>query len=137
VYRILPTRESVAIAARFRGYNWLLDANGELVDQIRWQDFENLGLVELQVLGNYTPQDLTTIHQNDQVPYLEYYMDPTGVDQLDESAAIETQGRRVCFFLHFVDTSRPLEIGNAKVQIPDFSHLPERLKPFTHYVPVD
>ena len=119
VYKITPTVESIIRAVTFQKYAWLLNDNGEFVDEIYWENFENLSLIELQVSGAFTPNLLQAISQrhlediegNEQAPYLEYYLDSSGKNLLSEEEAISTDKRRVCFFLHFTDTNLPLRVG--------------------------
>jgi hypothetical protein len=68
---------------------------------------------------------------------MEFYLDPTGTERIQESEAINTEGRRVCFFLHFIDTSKPLQVGDQKIMMPAMVDLPDRLVPYTYYIPVD
>lgn len=137
LYQIIPTKESLILAAKFHGYDWLLQNDGGFGDEIEWDEFQNLGLLEFQAFGEYSPGDLLHIHQNDQSPYLEFYLDPAGVEHLTEDTAVKTDGRRVCFFLHFVDISSPLRVGEEEIGLPTMSQLPNRLVPLTHYIPVD
>ena len=137
-YKILPTEESIVEAARYHEYDWLLDEDGNYTDEINWDNHENLGLVELQVFGNISPPEFySSISQEDQVPYMEFWLDTEGSCLLTEDEAITKQGRRVCFFLHFIDHSKPLAVSGKKLTCPSCSTLPERLSPFTHYIPVD
>lgn len=137
LYQIAPTLESLVVAAKFHRYDWLVTSSDEFKDEIRWDEFINLGLFEFQVYGEYLPTDLSNIHQDDQSPYLEFHLDPAGVLDINDGDAIKTDGRRVCFFLHFIDISMPLLVGEQKIKLPIMSKLPDRLIPFTHYVPVD
>jgi hypothetical protein len=145
VYKITPTAESIIQAVKFQNYDWLLNENGEFVDEIYWENFENLCLIEIQVLGDFTPNLLQTISQrrpedidgSEQVPYLEYYLDSSGKNLLSEQEAISLDSRRLCFFLHFTDTNLPLRVGETLIKLPSISELPERLIDFTHYVPPD
>jgi len=137
LYKIVPTLESLIFAAKFHRYDWLITSNNKFSDEVKWDDFENLGLLEIQIFGEYSPADLLNIRQNSQSPYLEFYLDPTGIEYLKEGDAVNTDDRRVCFFLHFIDTSNPLQIGEQEIKLPAMSQLPDRLVPFTHYVPVD
>jgi hypothetical protein len=138
MYRITPTRKSILHAARYHGYNWLIDEHGEYVDEIHWGNLEDLGLLEAQILGPFAPSELLadTSH-GDQAPYMEFYLDSRGSQPLSEDDAIEMKDRRVCFFLHFVDPAMPLRVSLGELKLPPWSELPERLKPFTHYLPVD
>ncbi len=145
VYRIAPTAESIIRAADFQKYHWLVNDKGSLADTIRWENFRNLSLVEIQASGDFSPKVLQTISQThsedidgrEQAPYLEYYLDESGRQLLSEKEASATANRRLCFFLHFTDTSLPLRIGEALIKLPLVSELPERLTNFTHYVPPD
>ncbi|MGA9397826.1 MAG: hypothetical protein WBV22_06145 [Anaerolineaceae bacterium] len=137
VYRIIPNEESIVEAARFHECNFLLDEDGKFVDEISWENHENLALLELQVSGSFTPNDLMKITQEDQAPYMEYYLDPTGSKLVDENQAIRRDGRRVCFFMHFLDTTKPIIVDKQIIDLTAMQDLPERLIPFTHYLPVD
>ena len=139
LYRITPTKESIIKAARYHKYDgWLLDDHGEYVDEVYWDNFENLGLLEIQIHGDFKPGDLLAdISHEDQVPYLEFYLDSAGSQLLSENGAINTESRHVCFFLHFVDPAKSLCIAKENFSLPHWSELPKRLEPFTHYLPVD
>lgn len=73
----------------------------------------------------------------DQAPYLAYFLDADGIATLTKDQAQETANPRVCFFLHFFDGVTPLRIGTQEFVIRSLNRLPERLEPYTHYVPVD
>ncbi len=145
VYKVIPTAESIIQAVTFHKYDWLLDDEGEFVDEVYWENFENLCLIELQVSGELKTNLLQAISQkrskdvegNEQVPYLEYYLDSFGKNLLSEQEAISIDNRRVCFFLHFTDTNQPLRVGETLIELPSISELPERLVQFTNYVPPD
>ena len=137
VYRVTPTEESIVIAATYHKYDWLINSKGRFEEEIVWDNFKNLGLLEFQAFGKYSPTDLVSISQNDQSPYMEFYLDPTGTECIQESEAINIEGRRVCFFLHFIDTSKPLQVGDQKIMMPAMVDLPDRLVPYTYYIPVD
>ena len=83
VYRVKPTIESIFQAAKYHKYDWLADADAKYTDMLIWESTQNLTLIELQVLGEFSPELLYTIFQGnrteyDQAPYLEYYLDATG-----------------------------------------------------------
>ena len=137
VYRVTPTEESIVIAAKYHKYDWLINSKGRFKEEIVWDNFKNLGLLEFHVFGKYSPTDLMNISQNVQSPYMEFYLDPTGTECIQESEAINIEGRRVCFFLHFIDTSKPLQVGDQKIMMPAMVDLPDRLVPYTYYIPVD
>lgn len=138
VYKIIPTEESIIEAANYHDYDWLLDEDGNYTDVIDWNNQENLGLVELQFIGDINPADvLNSISQEDQAPYMEFWIDRDGNSLITDEEADTTEGRRACFFLHFVDHTKPLIVAGKDFELPVWSALPERLAPFTHYVPVD
>ncbi len=137
VYRIQPTLESISAAASYHKHTWLLDDDGRFTEPIIWEHLTNLGLVELQAFGEFSPVELAYITQNGQSPYLEFYLDPVGTALLSEAEAVTTADRRVCFFLHFVDTSAALLLQAQTLTLPPMSELPARLAPYAHYVPVD
>jgi hypothetical protein len=116
----------------------LIDEHGEYVDEIHWENHESLGLLEEQIGGAFAPSELLAVMSHgDQAPYMEFYLDSIGSQLLSEDNAIEIEDRRVCFFLHFVDPAIPLRVNQVELKLPPWSELPERLKPFTHYLPVD
>ena len=142
VYRIKPTIESIVEAARFHEYHWLLEEDGTYCDEIYWDKFENLALIEMQVIGELPDGLLNSIWLGErsidgQVPYLEFYLDESGTQIIPEAQAATTENRRVCFYLHFIDTSQPLNIGPCQVDLPEMTELPQRLAPFAHYLPVN
>ena len=138
LYKIIPTKESILRAASYHEYHWLIGEHGEYVDEIYWGNHENLGLFEMQVSGFVDPPELlNSILLSDQAPYMEFYLDPTGSQLITEDDAIESEDRRICFFLHFIDLQKPIKIDQEEVDLPPWSELPERLEPFAHYLPVD
>ncbi|MBN2256565.1 MAG: hypothetical protein JW704_01925 [Anaerolineaceae bacterium] len=137
VYKIIPTEESIKEAARYHECDYLFDGEGNFTDEIDWENHQNLALLEFQVSGSFTPNDLMNISQGDQAPYMEFYLDPRGEKCVDENQAIRRDGRRVCFFMHFLDNTRPVMVDDQKGSLTPMQDLPERLIPFTHYLPVD
>ncbi len=137
IYAVIPSIESIVNAARYHECDYLLDDAGNYTDEIYWNGFENLALVEIQIQGEFSQRDIDSIKQNDQAPYMEFYLDSTGTQLVSEDEAKQTDNCRVCFFLHFVDTAKPLAVGRDQLELPTRTVLPERLKPYTHYLPVD
>jgi hypothetical protein len=137
VYKIIPSEVSFVNAARYHECDFLLDEVGRFTGEVDWANYQNLALLEFQVSGSFTMNDLLKISQGDQAPYMEYYLDPRGEKCVDENQAIRRNGRRVCFFMHFLDTTRPLLIDGQEIILTAMQDLPERLIPFTHYLPVD
>jgi hypothetical protein len=118
MYRITPTVESITAAVQYHGDEFLLDELGNYVDEIPWEDLTDLGLAEVEIQRPFSLEDAS------------------GTRLLPEKEAMEEVGRRLCFFLHFVDASKPLRVGDASLELPEMSELPTRLVPFTHYEPV-
>jgi hypothetical protein len=145
VYKIVPTMESILEAVKFHKYHWLLDENGKYTDEIYWHVFENMCLIELQIKGCFEPDIFMVIKQiqpgiakeSQQSPYMEFYLDSPGEKLISEQEAEKLEDRRICFFLHFVDPNRPLSIGEFPLSMPPITALPDRLIPYTHYVPPD
>ena len=136
-YRITPDKVSLAIAARYHRYNWLVNGDNEFIGDLDPNIFKDLGLLEFLVSGNFSSKELLNISHNDQSPYLEYYLNEAGTDAIDEKKAVANGIFRICFFIHFVDVTQPLYINGQKIKLPEMDQLPDRLLPFTHYVPVD
>jgi hypothetical protein len=137
VYKIKPTMESIIEAAKYHNYDWLLDERGGYNEEIDWDNIKNLTLVELQIIGSFHTSDLMEIMQNDQAPYMEYFLDLAGFHSISKELAEETDNRRVCFFMHFTDNKQPLLVKGKSYKLPSITPLPDRLIPFTHYLPVD
>ncbi|MEW5870365.1 MAG: hypothetical protein AB1894_13910 [Chloroflexota bacterium] len=138
LYRIVPTMESILRAVQYYDYDWLLDEDGEYEDEIYWENHENLGLLEVQVRGAFSPDELmASISLGDQAPYMEFYLNASGSSLLSDEAINESQDCRACFFLHFVDPAKPLEVARERIALPAWSELPARLEPFAHYLPLD
>jgi hypothetical protein len=137
VYKIIPSEASLVNAARYHECDFLLDEKGRFTGEIDWANYQNLALLEFQVSGSFTMNDLMKISQGDQAAYMEFYLDPRGEKCVDENQAIRRNGRRVCFFMHFLDTTKPLIVDNQKIKLTPMQPLPDRLIPFTHYLPVD
>lgn len=137
VYKVEPTKDSIRQAITYHGDNFLLDEKGEFADEIVWENLEDLALIELDLRDAFSPKELLTISQNDQAVYMEFYLDEDGLSLINEEQAISLQSRRLAFFLHFTDVSKPLTIADEDIKLPDMIKLPERLVPFAHYIPVD
>lgn len=137
VYRVMPTPESIISDVKYYGFDWLLDERGQFRDEIHWNNFEELGLLEIQIFGNFSPEIVSHISQNEQAPYMEFYLDPAGILRISEDEAIRTDGRRLCFFLQFIDSSEQLLIEDEVIVLGKMSDLPARLAGYAHYVPVD
>jgi len=139
LYRIVPTLESISVAARYHcGYDHVLDESGVWKEEVPWDQFQDLGLVELEIRGRHAREHIDSISHGDQAAYDEFYLDGSGANLIPEEEAFAiSEPRRVCFFLHFINPNWPLKIYGVKFKLPSFAELPERLKPLTHYLPVD
>jgi hypothetical protein len=137
LYRITPNINSIVSAARYHNYSWLVNSDNKFIDDIYWDSFKDLGLLEFLVSGKYSGKELLKIHQNDQSPYLEFYLNEVGTAIISKDEAIATRLFRICFFLHSVDVSKPLLIDKKEIQLHEMNELPNRLLPFAHYIPVD
>ena len=145
VYKIKPTIESISQAARYHEYDDFIDSEGNYSEAIYWKDFKNLCLFEIQISGEFTAKLLYDISQkdprvkawNEQVPYLEFFLNESGDSLLTEEEAFSVENRRICFFLHFTNKRLPLTVGQTNLKLPKFTPLPQRLIGFTHYSPPD
>jgi len=69
LYPIVPSIESIKEAARFHGYDWLFDEQGNYADTLYWENHENLSLLEMQISGVFTSKELLVqISHGDQAP---------------------------------------------------------------------
>ena len=98
-------------------------------------------LIELRFTGLDAPFDIGSITQpipgepssNWQTPYLERYLDESGTQSLADygtaplPADIWHDGLRVAFFLHYLDSSQPLQTPFGLVALPRETPTPERL----------
>ena len=135
VYTIKPTEESILAAVEYHEMDFLLDEAGRYTDPIRWVDLENLALVELQTTGIFSTDDLYDAQHGEEAAYMEYYLESTGTTLIPEEEAEQVFNPRVCFFLHHLDLKQPLQFGRQRLKLPAPGDLPERLLPFTHYIP--
>ena len=71
LYEIIPSQQSLILAAKFHGYDWLLNKDGNYEEEIDWNEFKNLGLVEAQVFGDYSPGDMSRLPDR-LVPFTHY-----------------------------------------------------------------
>ena len=152
VYPVYPTHQTLVEAVLYYG--------GSLSDvqkvRLNCDKHHGLCLLELEVDGLFSVNSIEHhTRRTVQVPYLEFYLDATGknliyqpkkhnklrtFDSLRKSfedVLKSTSKRRLCFFIHFLNSANPLFVDNIGLLIPEKSVLPERLIPFTHYVPVD
>lgn len=137
MYRIEPTVSSLVEAAKYHEYDWLLDEVGRYADSIDWEAMVDLALVELLVSGEITEDLVDSVNHGGQAAYMEFYLDASGNRLLAEDDAFDAQSRRICFFLHDADPEVALEVDGEEYVLPVPTRLPERLLPFTHYLPVD
>ena len=157
VYKVNPTKKSIEKAALYHGYEYLLDKKGNYTEKIYQSNFKNLGLVELEAEGNFSIENVQLHTEGTtQVPYLEFYLNDNGTevsfDPLRDSrilANFKSQSeafnqlinsdkkRRICFFIHFINPSAQLVINDQVFSIPTLIELPNRLKEFVNYLPVD
>ncbi len=145
------TRQSLADAARFWSYDFLLDEHGQFKERFNRSFAPDLVFVELHIEGEFRRFEEIEIYG--QVPYLPIVLDASGTTLLCKLAGLPAERdrqlntwseRRLCFFLHriYFSTSkrRPLpalRVGEGTIELAARTVLPERLRPFQHYVPVD
>ena len=137
IYPIHVTQDSINEAIKYHMFDWMADEHWHYILPIRWHAFENLVLVELQWSGKLKKENLKTIYHQFEVPYMPFYLSTDGTEFLNEEQAKQTDNRRTCFFLHGFDITQPIIIGKKNIKVAALSELPYRLKPFTHYVPVE
>ena len=152
LYRVDVSRESLAMAASH--YEWAddwLTATGNLTDEIwnwyieeRSGEMKTIALVEAQIKGKYSEDELLNMAhgESNQAPYLEFYLNGAGTESISYEEAVKVDDRRICFFLHYVNPLEPIRIMQGKkivkkLGLPDWTSLPERLKPYNHYLPYD
>lgn len=129
--------ESLSVAAKYYHYDWLIDSQGRYKAKVDWNAFQNLCLLEFEVRGEFSPSELEEITQGDQAPYLEAYLDTSGTRRLSEDEAIQTDGRRVCFFMHFLEIGLPIRVAGEAIEVKSIGELPDRLAGMIPYVPPD
>jgi len=153
VYKVEVTRESITAAAKH--YPWanneIVPETGELREDF-WQvyleeqaeDKDKIFLVEVDIRGEYSVEDLNGFSHGplEQAPWLEFYLDETGTNEISYEQAVSMDHRRVCFFMHFVEVDQPINILQGKkvvhrLPLPAITQLPERLQPLCFYFPYD
>jgi hypothetical protein len=91
-------------------------------------------------LGGFTQEEAGQPRSNWQSPYMEQYLDAVGERRLSEPFDLPDEDEpptRVAFFLHFLDTSRPLITPQGDLPLPPRSSMPQRLRGEIEYEPVD
>lgn len=152
-YRVLVSPRSLADAARFLGYEYLLKADGSFkMENYAARGLNGIALIELAVEGKL---DVDEIHMGKgaaaQVPYLEFYLSPSGNELLFHPTAnrnlppglrqtlavrVSAEPRHMCFFLHRVQPGAQMDVGQQRFTIGTLDFLPPRLVRFAHYIPV-
>lgn len=75
---------------------------------------------------------------SDQAAYDEKYLSLDGKRVIAEGFEIPDRvSLRICFYLHFVDVSRPLRTSYGLCPIPPVKAIPRRLEKLAPYEPVD
>lgn len=118
-YKVEITRNSLAEAAKYHGWyhEWLTETGGLKDDIWEWyigertNEINTIALIEVEIIGKYSDDELLNFAhgETDQAPWLEFYLDETGMGKIPYDKAVEMEKRRVCFFLHFVNSQQPIE----------------------------
>ena len=137
VYPIRVTQDSINDAIEYHLYNWMADEQGNYNLPIHWNMFENLVLVEVQWSGKFDQDSLNGTRHKFEVPYMCFYLSANGEELLNGDSAMQLSDRRICFFLHKFDITEPIIIDKKNIKVDTLLELPLRIKPFTHYVPVE
>src|SRR5262249_25389176 len=130
-YRVLISARSLADAARFLGCEYLLRADGTFkMEECPTRALNDIALIELAVDG---PLSLDEIRMGKgasaQVPYLEFYLSPSGNELLFHptanrslpptmrqrlAAKANAEPRRICFFLHRVQPGVKMDVAQQR-----------------------
>ncbi len=108
----------------------------EPVHLVEMQIHDFNGEVDLNQITQPIPSDP---HCCPQVPWLPYMLDSTGIsgDEISQFDPIGVQGNlRFAFFLHYLNTTTPLQTQFGPIPLPKETAKPERLN-FIEYQPVD
>ena len=116
-------------------WDYLLDLVEKLYIFDVW--FSDAGIVPQLLM------ETTQANDQGQAPYDEKYFDEDGLEllfadmepYLREPALDAEHACRVKFFLHFADTTSPLEIGERSYALPATTPLPQRLRDLMPYQP--
>ena len=84
----------------------------------------------------FDPGDFTQ-PGSDQVAYDEVYLSPDGYSIESYSKPTNPTNFRMYFFLHFVDSQKPLLSSYGELDIPELKPLPDYLKSIHPFTPVD
>lgn len=74
---------------------------------------------------------------SDQIAYDEVYLSPDGYSIESQSMPKDPSNFRLYFFLHFVDSQKPLLSSYGELAIPEMKHLPDYLQSVHPFTPVD
>jgi hypothetical protein len=153
-YRVLISPRSLADAARFLGYEYLLKSDGTFrMEDYAARALNDIALVELAAEGPLTVDEIRMGKGGSaQVPYLEFYLSPSGHELLFHptangklpqavrqrlAARASAEPRRICFFLHRVQPGVKMDVAQQRFTLGPLDFLPPRLARFAHYIPVD
>ena len=74
---------------------------------------------------------------SDQVAYDEVYLSPDGYSIESNSKPKDPTNFRIYFFLHFVNSQKPLRTSYGELEIPELQPIPDYLNKIHPFKPVD
>jgi hypothetical protein len=110
------------------------------IERVVREELANIVLLELSVEDRDDRFDVGEFGQpdSDQAPYDERFLSEDGSQIVAEGFDVPTGKRLRCvFFLHNLDTTKPLKTSYGDVQVPQLQPMPDRLLRIISYEPVD
>jgi len=105
------------------------------------EQLESVVLIELLVTRHGHPFDVMDIEQKgtDQAPYRDTFLSPDGSKVLAEEPLdpLEDDTYRLAFYMHYYDSTQPLNTSFGPVDCPSPTPMPERLTKMVPFEPVD
>jgi hypothetical protein len=138
-------------SARQLQCDYLVNADGEFAEPVDWGNLKHLGLVEARAAEGFDIRSVVYYVMNtEQAPYLEFYLSPSSNALLWHPAAKRgsrdelPKEFRVCFFLHLlhphlgsVFSPPTIKYGERAIRVMRITRVPDHLRSFAWYVPVD
>ena len=145
-YKIpLPTKKELGQAAKYYGYDHLITKTGTYKEKYGTYNFQDLGYLEVLADKSFNVRNVN--YENTQVPYLEIYLDEHKDEVIyNPNGSLETrigdkedlpERFRVLFFIHFLKEDTKILYNTDKHYILDIHELPDNLKKYAQYIPVD
>ncbi len=138
-YQVHPTEELFrqAMSLKYGGLALSLDQQ-DLAKQLVRDELSSVVLFEVLVENPDRNFDVGDFSQpdSDQIAYDEAYLSPDGKSVISRLRAPDSESLRLAFYLHYVDSSKPLRTSYGELPMPEIQTMPDRVWSLVPYEPV-